>query len=115
MININDLLAKYNLKYSELMPEEVATLEKWSKGLASHQITLPDIKEHIGTMIDTIEREITGYESPPNFVAWFYRRKRMRHLHARLANLIVLRDFCSAPEKAQAFVEKQLAQMADQK
>tara|TARA_R100001086_G_C11848145_1_gene260665 strand:+ start:9184 stop:9531 length:348 start_codon:yes stop_codon:yes gene_type:complete len=115
MITIKDLLAKYGLQYQDLSDEEIGTLRKWSEAFSQKTLTLPDIKNHINTMIDSIEREITGYESPPNFVAWFYRKRRMRQLHARLANLIVLRDFCSAPERAQEYVEKQLAQMANQK
>lgn len=115
MITIRDLLAKYGLEYKDLTEDEVETLNKWSSAFTQKTLTLPDIVNHIGTMIDSIEREIIAYDSPPNFVAWMYRRKRMRHLHARLSNLIVLRDFCSAPERAQEFVEKQLAQMANQK
>lgn len=115
MITVTDLLAKYGLEYKDLTQDEIDTLEKWSKAFAQRTLTLPDIKKHLDTMIDSIEREITGYDSPPHFTAWLWRKRRMRHLHARLANLIVLRDFCSAPERAQEYVEKQLAQIVDRK
>lgn len=112
---MNELLKKFNLKYEDLTSEEIATLDKWQQSLASRSITLPDIKDYINTMIEVLERELHGYDTPKTFTSFLFRGRRNRNLEARLMNYLMLRDFVTAPEKARVFVEKQLSQLSPKK
>lgn len=106
---MDEILQKFNIDRKTLTTDEVETLDKWAKALSTQQMSLADIKGYLGTMIESIERELTGFENPPNtFANLFFRGRRERHLKARLQNYVLLRDFITSPERARQYVEKQL-------
>ena len=85
------------------------TLDRWSKALSTAQLSVVDIQGYISTMIESVERELTNYEKPPmTFANIVFRKRRDKHLRARLENYILMRDFLTAPERARSYVEKQL-------
>lgn len=113
---MDELLQKFNLKRETLTTDEVLTLEKWSKSLATQQLHVADIRSYLDEMIASIEKNLYSYDTPPmTFANLVFKRRRKRHLEARLHNYILLRDFVTSPEKARAFVEKSLSQMANVK
>lgn len=109
---MNELLAKLGLDFNSLNREELETLDRWSKSLAVHQLTLEDIKTYVSGMITSLERELYGNDTPKSFTAFIFRRKRNRSLQARLYNYILLRDFLTAPDRARSYVEKQMKNLS---
>lgn len=106
---MDEILQKFKIDRKTLTADEVETLDRWSKALSTKQLSLADIKVYLDTMIESIERELTGFENPPiTFANLFFRGRRERHLKARLQNYVLLRDFITAPEKARKYVETQL-------
>lgn len=112
---MHELLAKFNLKFEDLTPDEVATLDKWAQALNSQEYTSRDILGYIESMIFSVEEEITSNNSPKHFTELIFRKHRKRHLEARLQNYIHLRNFLTAPEKAKAYVEAQLKNLSKQR
>jgi hypothetical protein len=106
---MEDLLKKFNIDTKTLTQDELQTLDKWANALSQKTVSTQDIAEHVSTMIESIERELTGHENPPiTFANLLFRGRRERHLKARLQNYVVLRDFLTAPQRARSYVEKQL-------
>lgn len=108
---MEDLLIKFGVKREEMNAQELETLERWAQSLSQSQVTIPDLKNYLNEMITALERELTGHDYPKGFVELFFRKKRLRHLKARLHNYILLRDFLVAPEKARSYVEKHLSNL----
>lgn len=108
----DELLKKFNISRESLTMAELETLEEWAKGLSTKQLNVPAVADYVETMIDSINRELHGYDTPRSFVALLFRRRQHRHLEARLMNYILLRDFLTAPDKAKKYVEEQLKQIA---
>lgn len=104
----DELLSKYGLTRETLTSIERETLERWAKQMSIEKVGVPEVQKYINEMISSIERELSGHETPASLTAWLFRGKRMKHLHARLYNYIMLRDFLTAPEKARLFVEKHI-------
>lgn len=109
---MEDLLRKFNLTRDDLTPQEQETLQQWSDMLSQKQLKLEDVKKYVNGMIESIEREMTGYESPNALVNLVFSKRRDRHLRARLRNYLLLRDFLTSPEKARSYVEKSLSGLA---
>lgn len=110
---MDELLNKFNIDRKTLTTEELQTLDKWAKALSTQQLGITDVKGYIATMIEALERELTGHDNPPmTFANLFFRGRRERHLKARLYNYVMLRDFLTAPERARSYVEKQLGGFA---
>lgn len=106
---MDELLQKFNIDRKTLTADEMVTLDKWAKALSTTQLSVVDVKQYLGTMIESLERELTGHDNPPvTFANLFFRGRRERHLKARLENYVLLRDFLTAPERARSYVEKQL-------
>lgn len=106
---MDELLQKFNIDRKTLNADELATLDKWAKALSTQQLSVADVKAYLATMIEALERELTGHENPPmTFANLVFRGRRERHLKARLQNYVMLRDFLTAPERARSYVEKQL-------
>lgn len=106
---MEELLQKFNIDRKTLTADELATLDKWAKALSTQQLSVVDVKQYLATMIESLERELTGFENPPmTFANLLFRGRRERHLKARLQNYVLLRDFLTAPERARSYVEKQL-------
>lgn len=106
---MDELLKKFKIDRTTLTADELATLDKWAKALSTQQLSVSDVKQYINQMIDGAERELVGHQNPPmTFANLFFRGRRERHLKARIENYVMLRDFLTAPERARAYVEKQL-------
>ncbi len=106
---MDELLQKFKIDRKTLTVDELATLDKWAKALSTTQLNVADVKQYLASMIESIERELTGHENPPmTFANLVFRGRRERHLKARLENYVLLRDFLTAPERARSYVEKQL-------
>lgn len=106
---MDDLLKKFNIDRNTLTADEIATLDRWAKALSTAQLSVQDVKQYLAQMIESVERELTGFENPPlTFASLFFRSRREVHLKARLHNYVLLRDFLTAPERARSYVEKQL-------
>lgn len=105
---MEDLLLRFGIKKEELNSQELATLKNWAESLTKNTLSLTDVKNYLIDMISSLERELTGYEYPKDFTHFFFRKKRMAHLNARLYNYIMLRDFLMAPEKARSYIEKHI-------
>lgn len=107
---MDEMLNKFGIKRETLNAEEIATLDKWAKALSVQQLHIGDVKNHVSAMIESLEKELHGYDGPPmTFANLFFRKRRERHMAARLQNYILLRDFLTAPEKARSYVEKQIS------
>lgn len=111
---MDKLLNKLNIDRDSMNAEEIATLERWVSQMAKTQISVKDVENYIGNMINTLERELFGFDNPPlTFWQHIFRKKRMKHTYARLQNYVLLRDFLTAPERARSFVEKQVSNLVD--
>lgn len=106
---MDELLQKFKIDRNTLSSDELATLDKWAKALQTTQLSVVDVKGYLEQMIVSLEKELHGYDNPPmTFANLFFRKRRDRHMSARLQNYILLRDFLTAPERARTYVEKQL-------
>ena len=108
---MEELFVKFGIKREDMNAQELETLERWAQSLSQSQVTIPDLKNYLNEMITALERELTGHDYPKGFVELLFRKKRLRHLKARLHNYILLRDFLVAPEKARSYVEKHLSNL----
>lgn len=106
-----ELLKKNGLTRETLNAQERETLERWASQMSIDKIGIVEVKEYLNQMISSLERELTGYETPVSFTGWLFRGKRLKHINARLYNYIMLRDFITAPEKAKSFVEKHITNL----
>lgn len=105
---MNEILKKFGLNYEDLNAVEKQTLEDMSKRFSVAELTLEDVKQAIASMIESLEKELVGYDTPATLPAIFFRKKRRMHIEARLHNLLLLRDFMLSPEKARKVVEDML-------
>ena len=97
---IDEILNKFNLKYSDLNTQERETLNNWLKALSKKELTLIKVREYLATMRTSVEKELTdiGHDS-----------KQDIFLKARLRNYMLLEDFLNTPEKAKEAMERALA------
>ena len=103
-----NLLDKLNVKYEDLNTEEKATLDQWQKSLESNQLTVEGIKDHVRTLTEAVERELSDVQEYSTAIGWISNRKKDIFLKARLKNYLMLYDFLSAPEKARKYIEQSL-------
>jgi hypothetical protein len=105
---ISSLLEKLNVSYEDLNTAEKETLSQWQKSLASKEITVEGIKDHVRTLIEAVERELADVQESTSAWKWISNRKKDIFLKARLKNYLMLHDFLSAPEKARKYIEQSL-------
>lgn len=107
---MDEILEKFGIKRETLNASEVETLDKWAKALSVQQLNIHDVKNHIQSMIEVLEKELFGHnDAPLTFASLFFRKRKERFAQARLHNYVLLRDFLTAPEKARSYVEKQVS------
>jgi hypothetical protein len=111
---IDDLLKKFNIDRSTLTSVEMDTLSSWAEALRQKRLMPDDVLAYVNSMIESLERELCGYEQPKGLVGVLFRGKRHRHIEARLLNYLMLRDFLSSPERAQKYIEGQLKNLTNQ-
>lgn len=109
-----ELLARFQLDKDKLSSDEIRTLDTWAKSLSVQKLTLAEVGEYVSQMVESVERELTGYGVPETLVGYLFRRSRRRHLEARLHNLLMLRDFLTRPDRAVKFVEKRMQALKEQ-
>lgn len=96
---LSKLLDRFNVKYEDLNAAERETLEQWYKTLASKELTVSDIKDHVANLIHAVELELADYNLP---------KEKDLLLKARIRNYLMLHDFLSAPDKARRHIEQSL-------
>lgn len=96
---IDEILTKFNLKYSDLLPDERETLNTWLSALSQNALSVERIREYISSMKITVENELTrvGHENKQDIL-----------LKARLRNYMLLEGFLTTPEKAREQIERAL-------
>src|SRR5436309_2426921 len=94
-----ELLENRGIKYETLTIAEKETLQQWTTTLASKELTVADIKDHVGALIEGVERELANYNLDKN---------QDLFLKARLKNYLMLSDFLTGPEKAQKYIEQSI-------
>lgn len=111
---MDKLLNKLNIDRDSMNAEEIATLERWVKQMSTTALSVADVKEYISNIVGNLERELFGYDKAPlTFWQHIFQKRKNRHIHARLQNYVLLRDFLTAPERARSFVEKQVSNLVD--
>ena len=96
---LSSLLDKFGVKYEDLTTAEKDTLQEWTKALASKELTLADVKDHIRALIEAVERELATYN---------LKRDQDLFLKARLKNYLMISDFLTGPDKARKYIEASL-------
>jgi len=99
---VDDILQKFNLKYQELTPVEIDTLNKMLEGVSKTPLTVESMKEYISTMRENVEKEVTQTKHNSN---------QDLFLKARLRNYILLEAFLGSPEKAKKALDRQVASL----
>jgi hypothetical protein len=100
---IDEILAKYNLKYEDLNPVEKETLNTWIEVLQKGELSLDKIKQYIVDMKEAVAMELSKHN---------LRNKKDLYLKARLRNYILLDAFLTTPEKAKEKIEEALSGIA---
>jgi len=103
MSKIDDLLEKYNLKYSDLTLAEKETAHKMLTDLQEKQLTVEKIKEYIAAMRDSVEVELTNTDNGS---------KQDLFLKARLRNYMLLESFLVSPERAKRALERSISNLS---
>ena len=96
---LSNLLDKFGVKYEDLTTAEKDTLNQWSKALASTELTLSDVKDHIRALIEAVERELATYN---------LNKDQDLFLKARLKNYLMISDFLTGPDKAKKYIEQSI-------
>lgn len=107
---LDEIIAQFGLDKSKLTSEELATLTTWSSALSQNALTVKDIYDHVSSMVENIEHELS--DPPKSMTDFLFRKKRQAHLLARLQNYLMLRDFIMKPERARKYIEAQLKRLA---
>lgn len=99
---IDEILTKFNLKYSDLSRDEVEVLHNWLSALQENSLTVDKIRDYLQSMKGYVEDELTrvGHESKQDVL-----------LKARLRNYMLLEAFLTSPDKARKQMENALAGM----
>jgi hypothetical protein len=96
---LQSLLDKFNIKYEDLTTAEKDTLQGWATALDKKELTLPDVKDHIRTLIEAVERELANYN---------LQKDQDLFLKARLKNYLMISDFLTGPDKAKKYIEQSI-------
>jgi len=108
---IDEILQKLGLKYEDLdtpgkYSGERETLDRWLEALSRKQLTLENVKSHIVSMRESVEKELTRHDLNP---------KQDIFLKARLRNYMLLDAFLTSPEKAKEHIERSIASLVPNK
>lgn len=118
-MNIDQILEKFDLSYSELTSSERDTLDQMLSAMSQQPLTVERLKDYIHAMRDGIEQELTKEtDVPTNWLTWlgffipfvaiirkFYADRRDLALKARLRNLVLLEAFLMSPQRARQQLE----------
>jgi hypothetical protein len=122
---VDEILQKTGLKYEDLdkpgFAGERDTLQTWLEALSKNKLTLEDVKNHIRSMKDAVEKELTEYPEGKVIKIWFIKirvgrdEERERMLKARLRNYMLLEAFLSTPERAKQALDRAVAGLVPSK
>jgi len=122
---VDEILQKTGLKYEDLdkpgFAGERDTLQTWLEALSKNKLTLEDVKNHIRSMKDAVEKELTEYPEGKVIKIWFIKirvgrdEERERMLKARLRNYMLLEAFLSTPERAKQALDRAIAGLVPSK
>ena len=96
---IQEILDKFKIKYEDLNQAELETLRNWLDSLSKNELTIPQIRDYIRSMLDSVEQELSQ-ENLSKLKDLF--------LKARLRNYLLLLAFLESSEKAKKMLENQL-------
>ena len=99
---LSNLLDKFGVKYEDLTIAEKESLAEWTKALASKELTLVDVKDHIRALIEAVERELATYN---------LKRDQDLFLKARLKNYLMISDFLTGPDKSKKYIEQSISNL----
>lgn len=102
----NKILERLNLKYEDLTPDERTTLNEWSDSLNKKSLTVENIRDHISSMKESVEKDLTKTD---------LNSKQDLFLKARLRNYMLLDAYLGSPEKAKEAIERQIAGLVSKK
>jgi uncharacterized coiled-coil protein SlyX len=102
------LLEERGIKIESLNALERETLQKWDKQLSQNQLTVTGVADHVKSLIEAVEKELTELRESASFWTFLFSFKRDIFLKARLKNYLMLHDFLTAPDKARKHIEQAL-------
>lgn len=105
-MNEDTILEKLNLTGKRLSKEEAETLDRWLGDLDRKQLTIEKIREYIGKMKESVEREISEEPTFIRILLFKVENPKIIRLQARLHNYILLESFLTAPERARKALER---------
>jgi hypothetical protein len=94
------ILERVGLKYEDLKPDELETLNTWTQVLDSNQLTVGTVREFVHSLRDTVENELAKSDLGT---------LNDTFLKARLRNLMLLEAFLTSPVKAKEALERAIA------
>ncbi len=123
---IDDVLARHNLRYEQLNPEERGYINDWYSAIQTNAVTISSIRGSISNMREAVERELADKRfAPDNFVSLlslflpvvgiirrWYQDQQIVELKARLKNYLLIEAMVTSPEKAKEQMDRQIAAFA---
>ena len=100
---IDQVLEKYNLKYSDLNAVERETLGGWLDSLQKGTVSVEKIRDYIKAMRDSVELDLSKVS---------HGCKQDIFLKARVRNYLLLEAFLISPEKAKQAIERSIASLS---
>ena len=130
MAQIDNILKRLGLKYSELNSAEKETLRDMTKTLESNQLSVKAVYGFIKSLRVAVESELDTYrkETPQSFLSLlalfipfygivkkWYQDEHKVYLEARLNNLLLIEAFLIGPKRAKEAVERALGNLQKSK
>ena len=124
-MDIDKLLAKKGLKFSELTADEQEVMHAWIEAFNKSEVNVHKIRGHMERMRLSVEDALTKVNETPTdwlslfslfipFVGiirkWYMDQQRLM-LTARLRNYILLEALLLSPERAKESIERSIASM----
>ena len=103
---LDKLLEQVGLKYEDLNKLEKDTLDSWVKALQQNKVTPQTVKDYIGVMRESVEKDLTVAKLGS---------KQDLFLKARLRNYMLLEAFLTTPEKAKVALERAISGLVTKK
>lgn len=109
----DELLKSFGLDYEQLDTPghtgERDTMMSWLMALKSNALTVEKIRDYIGSMKDSVEKELVN--TPEMETSWLFFQRPNRKavlLKARLQNYMELYAFLTTPERAEEAIKQKL-------
>jgi hypothetical protein len=109
MPSLLEQLEQKGIRYDQLNAAEKETFNQWQKSLTEKQITLENVKDYVGKLIEAVERELTELKETTSLWTFLFSWKKDYYLKARLRNYLMIHDYLSGPEKARKYIEQSIS------